>query len=281
MRISNFFIRVIVFLSLISSCEAIPKISTSTTPIASIIAMITDKCFEISVVNISKGCPHHYQMKPSDKNKIYSSQIFIYIDEKFDSYAAHLASNFSGKVIKISDMNSINFYDNNGNKNWHFWLDLNNVLAFQTELTKILISEIPEITKSIYYNMSKAQEKIHLLQRLKECALSSDNNREIIFLSDSLAHFAKDIRRPVITRHHKHHASLKDLYNFAEMLNTDKTQCIVIDSLQNLGMPNKYHKTIVQLDSENWEINDNMHQDISNVFYSKYLHMISQLQTCY
>ena len=168
---------------------AIPKIATSITPIASIVSMLTENNAEISAINVSAGCPHHYQMRPSDKEKIASAKMLIYIDDHFDGYAAHLASNFKGKVIKISDFDSINFLDEDGQKNWHFWLDLDNVLALQEELATIIKSEIPELAKIVDDNMNKAKAKIKSLKRLKKHDLASHG--EIVVLSDSLAHFVK------------------------------------------------------------------------------------------
>ena len=52
--------------------------------------MLTENNAEISAINLVAGCPHHYQMKPSDKEKIASAKILIYIDDHFDGYASHL-----------------------------------------------------------------------------------------------------------------------------------------------------------------------------------------------
>lgn len=253
---------------------AMPKISTSITPIASIVAMLTENSAEISVINVSAGCPHHYQIRPSDKEKIISAKMLIYIDEGFDGYAAHFASGFNSKIVKISEFESINFLDEKGQKNWHFWLDLDNVLILQEKLAAIIKSEIPEIAKSVDDNMNKAREKIKSLKRLKKYDLSSHG--ELIVLSDSLAHFVKDMEKPVIKLYQKHSSSLKDLENLEYILNTDQSQCIAIDSLQNHEIYEKYNKTVVQLDAENWK----MSTDISNMFCTKYLEMINRLKTC-
>lgn len=257
-----------------NNAYALPKISTSITPIASIVAMLTGDSAEISAINVSAGCPHHYQMRPSDKEKIINAKILIYIDEGFDGYAEQLADNFSGKIVKISEFESINFLDEKGLKNWHFWLDLDNVLILQEKLATIIKSEIPEIAKIVDDNMNNAREKIKSLKRLKKHDLSSHG--EIIVLSDSLAHFVKDMEEPVIKLYQKPSASLKDLENLEYILNTDQPQCIAIDSLQNPKGYKKYNKLIIQLDTENWE----MLTDISNMFCTKYLEIINQLKTC-
>ena len=78
------------------SANAKPKIVTSITPIASLVSMLTQDEAEVIAINVSSGCPYHYQMKPSDKQKIFDAKILIYIDEGFDSFAAKLAEKFKG-----------------------------------------------------------------------------------------------------------------------------------------------------------------------------------------
>lgn len=269
------FLVLIVFTSV--NAHAVPKISTSITPIASIVAMLTENNAEISVINVAAGCPHHYQMRPSDKEKIASAKMLIYINESFDGYAAHLASNFKGKVVKISEFESINFLDEDEQKNWHFWLDLDNVLALQEELAIIIKSEIPELAKTVDDNMNKARAKIKSLKRLKKHDLASHG--EIVVLSDSLAHFVKDMDGSVIKLYQKHSSSLKDFDNLEYILNTDQPQCIALDSLQDPKIYEKYKKKIVQLDTENWEMPTDM-SDSCDLFCIKYLKMINQLKTC-
>ena len=256
---------------------AIPKIATSITPIASIVSMLTENNAEISAINISAGCPHHYQMRLSDKEKIASAKMLIYIDDHFDGYAAHLASNFEGKVIKISEFDSINFLDEDGQKNWHFWLDLDNILALQEELAVIIKSEIPELAKIVDDNINKAKAKIKSLKRLKKHDLASHG--EIVVLSDSLAHFVKGMDGPVVKLYQKHSSSLKDFDNLEYILNTDQPQCIALDSLQDSKIYEKYKKKIVQLDGENWEMPNDM-SDSCDLFCTKYLKMINQLKSC-
>ncbi len=269
------FLILILFVNI--NAYAKPKISTSITPIASIVSMLTENNAEISAINLVAGCPHHYQMRPSDKEKLASAKILIYIDDHFDGYAAHLASNFKGRVVKISEFESINFIDGDDHKNWHFWFDLDNVLALQEELATIIKLEIPELAKIVDDNMNKAKAKIKSLKHLKKHDLASHG--EIVMLSHSLAHFIKGMDGPIIKLYQKHSSSLKDFDNLEYILNTDQPQCIVLDSLQDPKIFEKYNKKIVQLDSENWEMPNDM-SDSSDLFCTKYLKMINQLRTC-
>lgn len=54
-----------------SGSDYSPKIVTSTTPIASIVSvLVKDKARVVAINDVSSGCPHHYHMKPSDKDKV-------------------------------------------------------------------------------------------------------------------------------------------------------------------------------------------------------------------
>ena len=259
------------------SANARPKLVTSITPVASLVAMLTEDEAEVVAINISSGCPHHYQMKPSDKEKIFESQMLIYIDDSFDSFAGKLAEKFKGKIVKISSFRSLNFQDEKERINWHFWLDLNNVLAFHDELAAILIKEIPELKTVVESNKSKVRAKIRSLIQLKYHELASI--KDIVVVSDSLEHFFKDIDTGVIKLYKKTHSSLRDYSDIEYTLGNDTPQCIVIDSAQDDSVYKKFNKKIVKLDSENWINNDSDGVRV-DLFYRKYLEMIELLKGC-
>jgi zinc transport system substrate-binding protein len=271
--------RIITTLILFSSfcANANPKIVTSITPLASLVAMLTEDAAEVEAINVSPGCPHHYQMKPSDKTKILNAKIFIYIDENFDSFAANLAKKFKGRVVKISDFKTLNFQDYKGAINWHFWLDLKNVLAFYNELAEILIKEMPELQMVIESNRDKARSKIQLLISLKENEISF--TEEIVLVSDSLEHFFKNVDANIARLYQKTYSSLKDYSDIKNILGSNTQQCVIIDARQDDTIYKKFNKKIIKLESENWESEN---KDIAEIdlFYTKYLEMINLLKAC-
>lgn len=295
----------------------LPKIVTSTTPIASIVAGIIGDAAEVVAVNDgSSGCPHHYHLKPSDKDKTTNAKILIYIDDNFDGFAAKLFQNSTGKIVKISDMKSINFIGADGKRNWHFWLDLNNILALQAEISELLIAEFPDKKDSILENKTKADKKIQKLISLKSEGLQ--NLSQLALMSDSLEHFATNIDAPTIRLYQKPNASLKGLTQLDQALSVKMQQCIVLDSEQDPKLFAKYNKKIVTLESENWSLHqvhhnhhDHKHshghksahehhdhngcehdhhheeehenhsqQELAELFFIKYAELIKQLQNC-
>ncbi len=259
------------------SANAKPKIVTSITPIASLVAMLTEDEADVIAINTSSGCPHHYQMKPSDKEKIFDAKMLIYIDDNFESFAGKLAEKFKGKVIKISDFGSINFQDDKDAINWHFWLDLDNVLALHEELAEVIIKEVPELKLIVESNRNKARAKIKSLIQLKDHELSSI--KDMFVVSDSFEHFFNGIDAGVVKLYQKEHSSLKDYSDIESILNNQTNQCVVVDSNQDDSVYKKFNKRIVKIDSENW-ISEDENGSKVDLFCKKYLEMIELLKQC-
>lgn len=266
----------LILVNLISfSTYAKPRIVTSITPIASIVSMLTEDAVDIVAIDAAAGCPHHYHLRPSDKLKVSEAQMLIFIDDSFDSFAAKLSSNFEGKVVKVSSFDSIDFLVKDGQTNWHFWLDLNNVLALQKELSEILVREFPELQPIILKN--KAKEKINSLLTLKKNTLKSVG--ELVVLNDSFEHFFKEADSNVIRLYKQESSSLKKLENLEHILEAKHRQCIIIDSSQDASTYKRFNKKVIQIESENWVVHENM-QGSWDLFCTKYLKMINQLKSC-
>lgn len=273
----NKFLLFLVVMATSVKSYALPKITTSITPVASLVSMLTKGHAEISVINIESGCPHEYQMRPSDKAKIVGSDLLIYIDDQFDAYASSFAPIMGDKMIRISSFESINFKNENGINNWHFWLDLDNVLALHEELSKIIKEKIPSLSEIIDDNMNKARLEIESLKLFKKHELESIG--EVVVLSDSVDHFIRNLDGSIIRLYQKQNSSLQDLDNLEYVLNTDQPQCIILDKLQDPTKYKKFNKKIIQLDSENWKLSGDMSNSYS-LFCTKYLKMINQLKSC-
>ena len=221
--------------------------------------LVKDKARVIAINDGSSGCPHNYHMKPSDRDKIVGAGMAIYIDDKFDVFAEKLLDGFPGSVVRISDMSSISFTGADGTNNWHFWLDLQNILALQNELAHILIQKFPELKEHIIANKMKADQKIKTLMVQKSKALKGLS--ELVLISDSLEHFATDIDSGVkITRlYKKTNGSLQYITRLDKILTSQTEQCVLLDIEQDEKLFTKYGKKIVKLDSENWALPEKKH----------------------
>lgn len=253
-----------------------PKIVTTISPIAGIISMLVGDEAEVVSLNNNGGCPHHYHLKPSDMMKINEADIIIYVDEKFDGGIEKLSKKSYAHIIKISNNKQINLIDQLGKVNYHFWLDLNNILPLQQEVANYLIKIRPGIKQALINNQAKALQDINALMNLKDAQLR--NLPQLVVMSDSLEHFFSKVNLDIVKAYQSKNASLQNYAKLEQILKKDKDKCIILDSSQNIDLYKKFNKTIVQLDSENWQINDgNISRDL---FFNKYVQMINDLKNC-
>ncbi len=254
-----------------------PNILVTITPIASLVAMLTKDKADIIILDTSGGCPHHHSAKPSDKSLIDNSEMVIYIDDQFDNLVSSMIVNYNGKKVKISDFSSIDFKGIDGEINWHFWLDLNNVKVLHNAIAKNIIQTFPEIKNEVTKNLEEALVIIDNLDKWKQSQLV--DLAPVVLLSDSLEHFFKSINNSQIKIFQTSNASLKDIQKLDDVLSSDSIKCIVLDINQNGQSYSKYNKLIIQLDSENWSLVDKINVS-GDLFVDQYSKMIGQVKSC-
>lgn len=255
-----------------------PNIVVTIAPIASLVSMLTKDKADIVVLDKSGGCPHHHSAKPSDKLVIDNAGMVIYIDENFDNLISSMILDYKGKKVKIGDFSSIDFKGIKGDVNWHFWLDLKNVKALQNEIAEIIIQTFPEIKNEIQQNLDEAIARIDDLDKMKGSRLA--NLAPVVLLSDSSEHFFKSIKNSQVIVFQTANTSLKKIQKLDDILSSDFIKCLVLDVDQNGQLYEKYNKTIIQLDSENWSFADKTNIIIEDLFIDKYSIMIDQLKLC-
>ncbi len=254
-----------------------PNILVTITPIASIVAMLTKDKADIVILDTSGGCPHHHSAKPSDKSLIDNSEMVIYIDDQFDSLVSSMLLNYKGKKVRISDFSSIDFKGIDGQHNWHFWLDLNNVKLILKDIADNIIKTFPEIKKEVTKNLAESYVIIDNLDKLKQSKLVKLESA--VLLSDSLEHFFKSIDNSEVKVFDISNASLKNIQKLDDILSSESLKCIVLDVNQNSQSYSKYNKLIIQLDSENWTLKDKTNIG-GNLFVDQYSKMINLVESC-
>ena len=269
------FIILALYPSHVTATEPI-KIVTTITPLASIAAMILgDEEVSISAINNVAGCPHHHSLKFSEREKINNADYFIYIDRYFDNPLANAPREFAGHKIEISKLQSINFQADNNEINWHFWLNLDNVIALCKELSFIFCQNTPHLKPQIIKNTHNAIQKIQELKQYKDQNLQ--HLVPLLITSDSLEHFFTGVDADITYIYKKSIQSLGQYHLLEDFLATKKKHVVVADIQQNINLYKKFKLDIVQLDSENWHIEPNRDK-YSELFIKKYLLMINQLK---
>ena len=246
-----------------------PKIVTSITPIASIIAMLVQDKVELATIATTEGCPHDYHLKPSDLKTVKNADLVIYISDEFDGFTAKLMKSHNTNVVKISDIKSIKIIDDN----WHFWLDLDNVKILLEELSTIIRAQFPEISNDIYSNLGKAKKEIEYLKSIKALKLSNLHN--IILLSDSLEYFF--LFQKDKTRLYQSYNSPQYIVKLENILNKSTKNCLILSPDKKSEFYKRFNTQIIELESENWAVDN---KTIGQLFYNQYIKMIDEVSKC-
>jgi zinc transport system substrate-binding protein len=246
------------------------KIVTSITPLASIIAMLLNDNAEIVAIANNNNCPHHYNLKPSDLQKVKDADLVLYIDDDFDSFASKLMNNHSKNVIKISDLAKIKFISNNR----HIWLDLERVKIMLEQLSTILARQFPNLDSEIYQNLSTSEKQIDNLIETKEKLLAP--LKDVILLSDSLEYLFDEQKYKVQKLYSGNQKSLKYIQNLEKLLDRSASKCLVLGAEEDFKIYKNFKADIVKVESENWAVD----QITSSLFFDQYLKIINQIAKC-
>ncbi|WP_341764076.1 metal ABC transporter substrate-binding protein [Candidatus Tisiphia endosymbiont of Beris chalybata] len=250
------------------------KIVTSITPLAAIIAMLVKEQAEVISIANNSGCPHHYNLKPSDLEKIQNADIVFYINEQFDGFIGKLMKGYSKNIVKISNMPGLNIVKNNSYNNWHIWLDLYNVQVLLEQLVKILVEQFPDMRVYIHENLAKSKQQIETLSKIKKDRLSLLS--DVILLTDSLEYFFDDAQYRVTKLYNSNQKSLKYISNIEQILSASNSKCLIISLDQNSAVYKHLNAILVIVESENWQV-DKMSDEL---FYRQYLKIINQVTKC-
>ncbi|HJD55127.1 MAG TPA: zinc ABC transporter substrate-binding protein [Rickettsia endosymbiont of Pyrocoelia pectoralis] len=225
-----------------------PQIVTTITPIASLASMVLKDKADIEALAVGSGCPHHYNLKPSDLKKVQNADIAIYIDEEFDGFAEKLINNHAKTIIKISDIKNLKIIE----MNLHLWLDLDNAKVILQELAKIFSEKFPDLKQDINNNLELALRELTALQETKNNELA--NLKDVILLNDSSEYFFVNPNIKTTKLYSGTQKSLKYFSKLEDLIKNSNNKCLILNLEQNPELYNKLDTKIVRLNSENWEI---------------------------
>lgn len=251
-------------------CLASPNILVSITPLASIAAMILPDDVKIQVMNNHSGCPHSYNMRFSDLDKLNSADYLLYIDNKFD-LSQKITDKFNGKKIATSSLSDVNFIDIGNQTNWHFWLSLPNVSNVLEQLSSIFIQQMPDSRDEIQQKKSQVLLKIEQLQKKKQQVIA--DLPQSLVVSHALGHFFEKTAKII----YKEQVKLSSLNQFVELdeILSNNQLLVIADTHQDTKFYEKYSQTILKLEVENWT--KTSEEKYSEIFFNRYNAILDHL----
>lgn len=211
------------------------KITTSNYQVASITKMLVGEDADIEIISSYNICPEHYSLKPSDIQKMQNRDLLIYIDEQFEPFMNNILSKHNGKTIKISDIDNMHIDD----KNYHIWLDLNNVRLILKEIHSAITRDNNKD------NLEIALKQINDLDLYRQLKLG--NLRSPILLNNSLFYlFSFGEVNPIKKYADPNNITIKNVDSF---LNLPKDQCILSNKNESFyNLEKKINRKIVKID---------------------------------
>lgn len=271
--IKKFFSIIILLFSYQTFASSKIKIVASITPLASIVSMLVKDQAEVVAIASNNDCPHHYNLKPSDLQKVQDADIVLYINEEFDGFVSKLMSQNNKNVVKVSDFPRLNLIKDNQYNNWHIWLDLYNVQIILEMVSNVLIEQFPNLSIYVKQNLQESKKQIDRLIEAKNQQLSS--LQDVILLTDSLEYFFDD-NCNVAKLYSPNQKSLKYINNLEKLLSQSNSKCLVLNIGQDPSVYQSLKANVVKVESENWKV-DKINNEL---FYNQYLKIINQVTRC-
>lgn len=161
----NLFILVLT-LCHISNCYAQINIVSTTSPIASLIKTIGGEYVHISILQKQQGCPHHYQITPTNLQELQDADLIVAINDSFETYLDVIHRRLPNKkIIYVSNFQNLNLKPlSSKSYNWHLWLDLGNSAQILQHFTKLMSDAIPKQQAYFESNFETAISQIKALQ---------------------------------------------------------------------------------------------------------------------
>jgi zinc transport system substrate-binding protein len=198
----KFFLIFCLFLFASSNVFAETRILTSIRPLALLaqdLASASDEVIQLLPVNFS---PHHYQLKPSDRNEIELADLILWVGPELETSLSKLLSKSSERILTISHIKTIHWPetetdhahhhgDHHHLRDPHVWLDPRNLMVIAEELTKILSERSPEKAETYQQNNLKLQKRLQEVDKTLTTKLQGLNDKAFIVSHPAYMHFVE------------------------------------------------------------------------------------------
>ena len=211
------------------------KVLTSFYPLYIMTLNITNGAQNVEVGNMADkitGCIHDYTLSTADLKKFEDTNIFIQNGAGLESFSQKVIDAYPNvKIVNCADSISNFIEDEDGDKNGHVWLGLDN---YESEVKEIAskLSENNSINASIYEENARAYiQKIDEI-KTKFNGISNLNGKNAICLNESLEYLLNDLKintTMIETDHEQNSLSAETVKNIISDMKKSNSKMIFID----------------------------------------------------
>lgn len=169
-----------------------PRIVVSIKPLHSIVSQVTLGVTQPALLLEQEASAHHFQLRPSQQQKISQADLFIYSSEQIESFVEKQQQRGDTEFIRLASIESLHLLSNrdfhhqhNGQPHadeaeghtidGHIWLSINNAIAISDYLGRLLSERDP--AHQVQYMANTAR----FIQQLKQ--LKADNQQKLAAFS--------------------------------------------------------------------------------------------------
>jgi zinc transport system substrate-binding protein len=243
-----------------------PRIITTIPPLASMVKMIVGEQAVVTYMQKSASCPHHHSVKPTEVYDLNTSDYLLYIDDKFESYAAKNIKSNTIKKLKLSGISEITIKE----KNFHIWVDPNIAIEIMEAVKEFLKRDKHFDAEQLEANFLLSKSEI-----LEFSKITPSSN--VLLVGNSLNYMRNKNNEEFVDSF----GSVKGIRKFEELekqIEKNKYKCIFFDDendVKSLKLPES--TKLRNINIEHWHV----HEGELAKFYLDYLNDIySQLNSC-
>jgi zinc transport system substrate-binding protein len=254
--------------------------------VAAVVKMLTAEDAEVTSLVRSSVCPEHYHASPGDLKLLKRADALIYIDPDFDGFMLNKKDTICTKCIRISKFEGIKFLYNPSSKSsktldkkdYHIWLDLNNLRSIFIGLSKELEVRFPDIKQTVNNNLQNSVELIDKLEKIKADKLKT--SPDLVLIDRELEYFFRDQDGKDISDSKIHlpcpsnHKSLKCIYKIEQLLSKYPHAPILTSDINLKDTIRRGKKTIRYLNIDDFKTFSNDSESVKESLYSYYLNII-------
>ena len=236
------------------------KVLTSFYPLYIMTLNITDGAQNVEIENMAdkiNGCIHDYTLSTADLKKFENTNIFIQNGAGLESFSQKVIDAYPNvKIINCADSISNFIEDEDGDKNGHVWLGLDNYESEVKEIANKLSEDNSENASVYQANANKYIQKIDEI-KTKFNSISNLNGKNAVCLNESLEYLLNDLKintTMIETDHEQNSLSAETVKNIISDMKKANSKMIFIDKNDDSKVSNTIAKetgaTVYVLDSE-------------------------------
>lgn len=204
------------------------RVVTSFYPVYVAALNIMDGAENVSLANLTKpslGCMHDYALTTEDMKKLSSADVFIVSGQGMETFVGNVSLGIPGLVTIESgeDVPTV-LEEEDGEKNPHFWMNIDNAAAQVEKIELILSQKNPENAEIYKKNLEDYKKKLSNLRDEAAKRMEKYKSRDIVLFHESFDYFANEFGLNVVSVISNHDGSAPSPQKLAETVEFIKSK---------------------------------------------------------